>query len=135
MVAPDPASDPPTDPVEQDPKSFGNISEHHWSRARREHNQEALEYYRQRSHAPGVESGGGTRNFYCMRCDGVIPHDHSGKTCPHCGEPLSGVARRYFNWVELDQPAKSDFRALLPLAAGGAALLVVLAVLLVWLLS
>ena len=45
----------------------------HWSVARKDENQEALEYYRQRSHAPGVEEGGGPRNFYCMRCDGVIP--------------------------------------------------------------
>ena len=45
----------------------------HWSRARKDSNQEALEYYRERSHAPGVEAGGGPRNFYCMRCDGVIP--------------------------------------------------------------
>jgi hypothetical protein len=125
------------DEREEEPKSkpsFGNMGPDHWSVARKDENREALEYYRERSHAPGVESGGGPRNFYCMRCDGVIPEDPPLSTCPHCGESLSGVARRYFNWVELDKPVRSDVRALLPIAAAGAALLVVLAVLLVWLL-
>ena len=145
MGATDPTPDPspaPSNPGKAsgvpgpgEGKSFGNMSDRHWSRARADKNQEALEYYRSRSHAPGVEGGGGPRNFYCMRCDGVIPSDHAGETCPHCGEAISGMARRYFNWVELDQPVKSDLRALLPLAAGGAALLVVLALVLVWLFS
>jgi hypothetical protein len=119
----------------EDAKSFGNMSDRHWSRSRAGMNQEALDYYRERSHAPGVEEGGGPRNFYCMRCDGVIAHDQKGTTCPHCGESTAGVARRYFNWVELDQPVKSDLRALLPFAAGGAALIILLAALLVWLLT
>jgi hypothetical protein len=126
---------PDPDPKPAPAKSFGNMGPDHWSKARKEENREALEYYRERSHAPGVEAGGGPRNFYCMRCDGVIPSEPPVESCPHCGEPLTGVARRYFNWVELDQPVKSDVRALLPLAAGGALLLLLLAVLLVWLLS
>lgn len=113
--------------------SFGNMGPDHWSKARKDSNQESLEYYRERSRAPGVEAGGGPRNFYCMRCDGVIPSDPPVKACPHCGEPLDEVARRYFNWVELDQPVKSDFKALLPLAIGGAFFLLLLAFLLVWL--
>ncbi len=96
------------------PKSFGNMSEHHWSRARRDSNQEALEYYRQRSHAPGVAEGGAERNFYCMECAGVIPHDSELKACPHCGVAIEGAARRYFNWVEMNEPPKSDLRVLLP---------------------
>lgn len=114
----------PEDPAKPPPKSYGNISEHHWTRSREGRNQEDLDYYRQRSHAPGVADGGGPRNFYCMECDGVIPTDQAAETCPHCGASLEGVARRYFNWVEIDQPPDSDVRALLPIAA---ALLVVLA--------
>jgi hypothetical protein len=128
-------SQPEADPKPEPGKSFGNMGPDHWSVARKDENQEALEYYRQRSHAPGVEAGGGPRNFYCMHCDGVIPVEPPVEACPHCGEALTEVARRYFNWVELDQPVKSDVRALLPLAAGGAALLLVIAALLVWLLS
>ena len=128
-------SEPEADRKPEPGKSFGNMGPDHWSVARKDENQAALEYYRQRSHAPGVEAGGGPRNFYCMRCDGVIPAEPPLEVCPHCGVSLAGVARRYFNWVELDQPVKSDLRALLPLAAGGAALLIVVAVLLVWLLS
>ena len=64
------------------PPSFGNMSEQHWSRARADSNQEALEYYRQRSKAPGVAEGGAARNFYCMHCDGVIPHDTQAEVCP-----------------------------------------------------
>jgi hypothetical protein len=114
----------PEDPAKPPPKSYGNIDEHHWTRSRKASNQEALDYYRERSHAPGVAEGGGPRNFYCMQCDGVIPTDQEGAACPHCGVSLEGVARRYFNWVEIDQPPSSDLRALLPVAA---ALLVVLA--------
>ena len=108
-------------------KSFGNISEHHWSKARAGSNQEALEYYRQRSHAPGVEQGGSARNFYCMQCDGVIPYEPppraAAEHCPHCGASLEGIARRYFNWVEINEPAKSDLAALLPLLIAGALVL------------
>jgi hypothetical protein len=112
------------DPEPEDaPKSFGNMSERHWSRARAGANAEALEYYRQRSRAPGVAEGGGPRNFYCMRCDGVIPHDQAGPACPHCGAPIEGAARRYFNWVEINEPPQSDLRALLPLLLGAFALL------------
>ena len=115
------------EPDAEEPKSFGNMSDRHWSRARAGTNEEALEYYRERSHAPGVEEGGGPRNFYCMHCDGVIPSDPPVDRCPHCGGEISGVARRYFNWVELDQPVKSDFRSLLPFAVGGLIALVVVA--------
>ncbi|MCP3916549.1 MAG: hypothetical protein GY711_13415 [bacterium] len=104
---------------EQPVKSYGNMSEHHWSKTRGERNKEALDYYRERSKAPGVEEGGGPRNFYCMECDGVVPHDHDGAGCPHCGAKLEGMSKRYFNWVEIDQPPKSDFLALLPFLIGG----------------
>ena len=90
------------------------MSADHWSRARAGTNAEAMDYYRRRSHAPGVEAGGGARNFYCMRCDGVIDADAGLEQCPHCGAELEGAARRYFNWVEINEPPKSDFRALLP---------------------
>jgi hypothetical protein len=112
-------------------KSFGNMSEQHWSRARAGTNAEALDYYRQRSHAPGVEAGGAERNFYCMQCDGVIPFDFAGASCPHCGVALEGMAKRYFNWVEINEPARSDFKALLPFLVGGALLL---ALILAWVL-
>ena len=96
------------------PKSFGNMSDQHWSRARKDSNQEALEYYRERSHAPGVAEGGALRNFYCMECAGVIPHDAELKVCPHCGAAIEAGVKRYFNWVEMNDPPKSDLRALLP---------------------
>ncbi len=107
--------------------SFGNMSEHHWSRARADSNQEALEYYRKRSKAPGVAEGGAERNFYCMNCDGVIPYDTQATVCPHCGAALEGSVKRYFNWVEMNDPPKSDLRALLPwflLALGALAAIV-----------
>ena len=94
-------------------KSFGNIGPAHWSRARKEHNREALDYYRERSRAPGVAEGGGARNHYCMECDGVIPFDHAEPGCPHCGAELAGTERRFFNWVEIDKPPTGDARALL----------------------
>jgi hypothetical protein len=122
---PEKASEPSTPAHE---KSFGNMSERHWSRARAGTNEEALEYYRQRSHAPGVEAGGAERNFYCMKCDGVIPFDFAGSSCPHCGESLAGMAKRYFNWVEINEPARSDFKALLPFLLGGAVLIVLVLV-------
>jgi len=93
--------------------SFGNMSAQHWSRSREGTNTEALDYYRERSHAPGVREGGGARNFYCMRCDGVIPHDPAPGACPHCGEPTEEAAKRYFNWVEINDPPRSDARAVL----------------------
>ncbi len=108
------------------PKSFGNMGEHHWSRARADQNTEALEYYRERSRAPGVAEGGGARNMYCMKCDGVIPMDPPATSCPHCGTAVEGDAKRYFNWVELDRAPRSDWRALWPFVAGAALLLVLL---------
>lgn len=116
------------------PKSYGNISDDHWTRARKDENQEAIDYYRERSKAPGVAEGGGLRNHYCMACDGVIPTDHEGDACPHCGAEIEGQTRRYFNWVEIDQPPESDLRALLPLALGAVAVLALLGALLWWIL-
>lgn len=92
------------------------MGEHHWSVARKSSNQEALDYYRERSKAPGVEDGGGARNHYCMNCDGVIPFEHRGDTCPHCSAALDDGVRRYFNWVEIDQPPSSDLIPLLKVA-------------------
>ena len=105
-------------PKDQDTPAMG---EDHWSKSRAGENEEALEYYRERSKAPGVEEGGGLRNHYCFECDGVIelkydsrePAANIPETCPHCGAKLEGGARRMFNWVELDQPPDSDVRALL----------------------
>ena len=106
-----------------EPKSFGNISDQHWSRARKDANPEALEYLRERSRAPGVAEGGGTRNFYCMQCDGVIPYAPPRETCPHCGATLDESVKRYFNWVEMNDPPKSDLKALWPFVLGGLLLL------------
>lgn len=55
-----------------------------------------------------------------MGCDGVIPHDHQGEGCPHCGAAIDERVRRYFNWVEIDRPGEGDFRALLPWLVVGA---------------
>ena len=95
-------------------KSYGDMSDQHWSRARKHANKEALDYYRERSKAPGVAEGGEARNFYCMDCDGVVPFEHEGGHCPHCGVELDRSVRRYFNWVEIDTPPRSDLRAVLP---------------------
>jgi hypothetical protein len=124
-------SEEPSEPGPKGP-SWGNISERHWSRARRGANQEAIEYYRQRSRAPGVREGGGERNFYCMRCDGVIPATPPAEACPHCGAAIEGRARRFFNWVELDQPGASDFAALAKIAVPILVLLVLAAALAWW---
>ena len=127
MSAPSGNDEPVRDPqtgLFKPPKSYGGeVDEHHWSRGRSERNEEALEYYRERSQAPGVAEGGGARNFYCMECDGVIPHDRDDGACPHCGAQLEGKTRRYFNWVEIDRPVESDFAAL---ARVGTPVLVVL---------
>ncbi len=124
-----PPAGPPAD-EERRPEgsapSWGNISEHHWSRSRRGENAEALDYYRRRSRAPGVEQGGAERNFYCMQCDGVIPHQPEITSCPHCGAAVDQKIRRYFNWVEINEPTQSDLRALLPWLLGGAILLAAL---------
>lgn len=121
---------PGPEPAPAPEPSFGNMSERHWSRARAGTNAEALEYYRERSKAPGVAAGGGARNFYCMACDGVVDADAGLARCPHCGAALEGMARRYFNWVEIDKPPASDarplFRLLLLVVLGvGAAVLLV----------
>jgi len=109
-------------------KSVGRITDEHWTRARAGQNQEAIDYYRERSRAPGVAEGGGTRAHYCMSCDGVIPLEYDSRRaaakelehCPHCGVELDRNVRRMFNWVEIDQVHDSDAAALLPwfLAAG-----------------
>ena len=116
------------DPV---PKSFGNMSEAHWSRARKDLNPEALEYLRSRSQAPGVAEGGAERNFYCMQCSGVIPYAPPRESCPHCGVTLDESVKRYFNWVEMNDPPRSDLRALWPFFLGGLVVLVLLG-LLIW---
>ena len=123
---------PEKDSTAQDAPPLG---EDHWSKSRAGENEEALEYYRERSKAPGVEEGGGMRNHYCFECDGVIeleydsrePAPKTPESCPHCGAKLEGGARRMFNWVELDQPPGSDARALLLPALGGVLALAVIA--------
>ena len=105
------------------PASYGNMSEHHWSRTRSGVNREALDYYRERSKAPGVAEGGSERNFYCMACDGVIPHEPAVQACPHCGAAIEGGVRRYFNWVEMNEAPRSDFAALWPWMLLGLAVL------------
>ena len=107
---------PPTDPASDGP-SYGNLSDRHWSRTRQGTNLEAIEYYRERSKAPGVADGGAERNFYCMKCDGVIPFDVKGERCPHCSAPIDEHIRRYFNWVEINEPPRGDAAALLRVAA------------------
>ncbi len=83
------------------------------NRARAGRNREALEYYRSRSRAPGVASGGTERNFYCMECDGVIPFDAARTECPHCGAQVDPRVRRYFNWVEINETPRGDARFVL----------------------
>ena len=61
---------------EPEEKGTAPLGEDHWSKARAGENQEALDYYRERSKAPGVEAGGGLRNHYCFECDGVIELEH-----------------------------------------------------------
>ncbi len=111
------------------------MGDHHWSRARDGSNREALDYYRERSKAPGVAEGGGARNMYCMHCDGVIPLGADLVVCPHCARPLEGDVKRYFNWVEIDRAPSSDMRALWPMFAAIVGALIVLGVLAWWLLS
>jgi hypothetical protein len=103
--------------------SWGPISDRHWTRARAGQNEEALEYYRERSKAPGVAEGGEVRNFYCMECDGVIPYQSGAVDCPHCGAHVEPGVRRYFNWVEMELPAPSNRRFLLGVALAGLLLL------------
>jgi hypothetical protein len=128
------------EPGESKPSSWGPISEHHWSRARRGMNEEALEHYRERSKAPGVAEGGALRNHYCMQCHGVIPLEYDSRVaagaellhCPHCGAELDARVREMFNWVEIDQVPGSDLRAILPLAVIGLLVALGVAVLAWW---
>ncbi|MDZ4773714.1 MAG: hypothetical protein SGI72_11340 [Planctomycetota bacterium] len=113
-------------------KSFGNMGPDHWSRAREGENEEAIAYYRERSKAPGVAEGGAERNHYCMRCDGVIPFDLTLTHCPHCKAPIEVGIKRYFNWVEMNEPPKSDVTALLVFGAGVGALIVLVGLGLWW---
>ncbi len=128
-------------PVDHEP-SWGVMDERHWSRSRGDRNAEVIEYYRQRSHAPGVAEGGGLRNSYCLECDGVIPLQYFQtepvdskaplKTCPHCGVKLDRRVQRMFNWVEIDRPHDGDFKAILPLLLGG---LLLIGLVIAWLIS
>ncbi|MEY2746481.1 MAG: hypothetical protein RL112_1523 [Planctomycetota bacterium] len=118
---------------EPEEKSFGNISDAHWSRARSGANAEAMDYYRQRSKAPGVKEGGGPRNFYCMECDGVVPDQPGLERCPHCQASLAGMARRYFNWVEINEPSRGDAAAVLKPIAATTLVVLALALLAWWL--
>ena len=123
-------------------KTVGSWSfddERHWSRLRHGKNQEAMDYYRQRSKAPGVAEGGGVRSSYCLECEGVIPLEYdqrieaeleTGQVCPHCGAPVDPRVRRMFNWVEIDQPPPSDIAPLLPYIFGFMA--IVATMLLLW---
>lgn len=118
MSSPEPEVPPGKGP------SWGNMSERHWSRARKGAHREQLDYYRERSRAPGVAGGGAERNFYCMECDGVVPFDGAPERCPHCGAAIDEHVKRYFNWVEIAEPGGSDARALLPFFAAGALLVI-----------
>ncbi|MFT5286832.1 MAG: hypothetical protein ACI8TQ_003005 [Planctomycetota bacterium] len=101
--------------------SWGDMTDEHWSKTRGDRNDEVFEYLRSRGEAPGVESGGATRNHYCMKCDGIIPlsyfqmqpADKVERHCPHCGVKLDNRIHRMFNWVEIDQPHDSDLKAFL----------------------
>ena len=115
-----------TGPEKEEAKSFGNMSEHHWSRARDGENQEALDYLRDRSHKPGVAEGGAARNMYCPHCQGVIPLEYDSREapsgqrekCPHCGVELDERVREMFNWVEIDQVSGSDAKVVIPILLG-----------------
>lgn len=132
---PDPALEDGLQGVQGPLKSFGNISEHHWTRARDGTNREAIEFYRQRSHDPGVAEGGEERNYWCMECGGVVPYDYQGPSCPHCKAALEGDAKRYFNWVEIDREVESDWRIAWPLILIAVVALFGLVGLFVWFVS
>ena len=136
MAKPDEPSTPET-PAD----GRGPLGPEHWSRARSDMNQEALDYYRERSQAPGVAEGGGPRNHYCLECNGVLPLSYEQRRpaeakderCPHCGAALEGRVRAMFNWVETDQVPPSDAAALLrPLLLVGVGLAVLAGALWVW---
>jgi hypothetical protein len=94
--------------------------EEQWPPSRAGRNREAVQFYRERSKAPGVAEGGAERNHYCMSCNGVIPLQYDQREpasgppehCPHCGVELDERVRAMFNWVEIDQVPDSDLRAL-----------------------
>ena len=120
--------------------SWGNVSDGHWSRSRRSSNREAIDHMRDRSKAPGVAEGGGARNHYCMKCDGVIPSvERDGRPaaperCPHCGVELDERVRAMFNWVEIDEPPAGDPAALLWLAVAGALAMALVGAVAYWIL-
>ena len=130
------AGEPAYDPERaRSEKSFGNISERHWSRARKDLHEQELAFLRERSRAPGVAEGGADRNMYCMECPGVIPLQYDQRApadrtrvehCPHCGAKLDANVRMMFNWVEMDQPPDSDAMAILPFAVGLVVILMLL---------
>ncbi len=117
------------------PKSFGNMSDQHWSKTRTGLNEEALDYLRERSKKPGVAEGGAARNMYCPSCQGVIPLNYDSREspsgvreqCPHCGTLLDERVREMFNWVEIDQVSGSDAKVVLPILALGLAVVLGLA--------
>jgi hypothetical protein len=125
----------PSPPPSPESDARRPLGDQHWSRTRGERNRDALEYYQARSKAPGVAEGGAERNFYCMACDGVIPFDPTLLACPHCQAPIDPHVKRYFNWVEINEPAQSDARALLPIALAVLGGLALVAAALVWWLS
>jgi hypothetical protein len=141
---PDPPSTPPEGTPgpadEAEPKRRSLLPDDHWSKTRDARNHEALDYLRERSRAPGVESGGTSRNQYCMECGGVLPLSYDSfepadrsvhETCPHCGAEVNPTVRAMFNWVEIDQVPPSDVAALLPFLVVGVLVLVLVAALFV----
>jgi len=117
--APAPPDDEPTDAPDDVREPAAKL---HWSKERVGLHSEARDFYRERSHAPGVAEGGGARSHYCMECGGLLPLNYDRRqaasgdpgTCPHCGVTLDARIRRMFNWVETDQVPASDLKALLP---------------------
>ena len=55
-----PHEDPSSEPAKPK-KSFGNMGPDHWTQAREDANGEDIACYRERSRAPGVAQGGGSR--------------------------------------------------------------------------
>jgi len=116
-------------------KSFGNMSDQHWSKTRAGSNEEALAYLRDRSQKPGVAEGGAARNMYCPSCQGVVPLSYDSsqaptgeeKRCPHCDVLLDERVMEMFNWVEIDQVPGSDAKVVLPILALALALVLGLA--------
>jgi len=126
---PDPRERAETEPPGgADPERHSSkLPDSHWSRSREGKNDEAMQYLRERSKAPGVAEGGSARNHYCLECNGVIPLNYDRRQaakerppeqCPHCGAPLEQRVRAMFNWVETDEVPASDIMALLPVVLG-----------------